>query len=367
MGSGGAQRQMTCLLAALSSKGHDVHLLLYYRQFQHFLPEVHAVGVEPIYVDSSTKLGRIWAVRRAIRRLQPDCVISYLNSPNILAALSSPGLRRIPVIVSERSLDIDGVTKANRLRFNIFRLVDQVVANSESQAQFIRQSFPFLASRVTTIRNCVSLPQMPSVRKSIHSPRRIVVGASVNPAKNVLRFIRGVAEASQVLPPQSFVVDWFGNNFFQDGKPTAASEYYLQAIQLVRSLNLQNIFFFHSAVNDLPDRLVNYDAACLPSIFEGCPNFICEAMAAGLPILSSQIGDIPEITGQTCGWLFDPNNESDIANQLIRFVRSDAEELQQMGYHARTRAVELFSQESFSDAYEAIIRKVVKKEGTPTQ
>ena len=126
LGSGGAQRQMTWLVRALVSRGHEIQLLTYY-DYDHFLPLIREVGVEPESIATASSFGRFWAARKKVREFGADVIISYLNTPSILAVYASLMPARIPVVVSERVFEEEGPNNANRIRFNIFRAADCVV------------------------------------------------------------------------------------------------------------------------------------------------------------------------------------------------------------------------------------------------
>lgn len=367
LGSGGAQRQMTRLIGTLIERGHQLELLTYFSEFQHFLPAVRAYGVEPQNVSSTSYWGRFWGIRRRIRRMKPDCLISFLNTPNLLAVFSSIGWPRIPVIVSERSLDNQGKTRANRLRFNAFRLADRVVTNSVAQKRFIEENFPFLTRRTVVVRNSVDFNLFhprdvdSSAESSSSSAKglRIIVGASVIPVKNTHRLI----EAVDVVRRSSgldVVVDWYGNNLFQDGRPTEQSKFFLEAQALVERLGLQEHFRFFDAVTDFHLRLHDYDAVCLPSLFEGCPNLVCEAMASGKPVIASDISDIAEIVGSK-DFLFDPLSVSSIADAIRRLGQLAPERRKQRGRELYLRAQQLFSQDAFGAAYDRLLHEVAER------
>jgi glycosyltransferase involved in cell wall biosynthesis len=362
LGSGGAQRQMTALVRALVKQGHEVRLLVWYPQFDHFFPDVRSVGVEPENAGAKTRLGRLWKVRRMVRQQSPDCLISFLTSPNFHAVATSPGFHRIPVIVSERTIDIAGKTWANRLRFNVYRLADRVVANSVAQTDFIKSQFPFLASRTVTIVNAVDLQKFTPVPRQESTGRRIIIGASVNPVKNAHRLVEAFHRASSSLPAGALQLDWFGNNFRENGNPTADSAYYEEVVALRDRFGLQDTFRFHGPVGDMHLRFRNYDAACLPSLFEGCPNFLCEAMASGLPVLASRVSDLQNMVGEAeadgCGRLFAPLSVDEMADVLKAFAVAPGDRLATEGKNARARAERMFSPEVFAGSYGKLIAEI---------
>jgi glycosyltransferase involved in cell wall biosynthesis len=58
------------------------------------------------------------------------------------------------------------------------------------------------------------------------------------------------------------------------------------------------------------------DLVTLPSYNEGCPNVVIEALAAGRPVVATNVGGIPEIMDDTCGRMVPPRNVPALARAL---------------------------------------------------
>ena len=209
LNSGGAQRQMTWLIRSLVELGHDVRLLTYY-EYDHYLPLVRSLGVKPENVESSTKIGRFWNVRAAIRKHKPDVIISFLKMPNMMGVFAGLPPKRIPTIVSERSQDVGGKNLSNRIRFNVFRQASKVVANSHTQNEFIKNHFPFLSGNLSTIVNCVDLEKFKPNARQEDERLRIMIAATVCDGKNPFGLIRASSILFEQNVPHS--IDWFGKS-----------------------------------------------------------------------------------------------------------------------------------------------------------
>jgi glycosyltransferase involved in cell wall biosynthesis len=74
---------------------------------------------------------------------------------------------------------------------------------------------------------------------------------------------------------------------------------------------------------ELLDRLVDADVCCLPSLSEGLPCSLLEAMSLGLPLVATSVGGIPELIrdGEN-GLLVPPNNKEALANALLALASS---------------------------------------------
>jgi glycosyltransferase involved in cell wall biosynthesis len=87
---------------------------------------------------------------------------------------------------------------------------------------------------------------------------------------------------------------------------------------------------------------VHYSAAAacvLPSVWiENSPLVAYECLSAGLPMLGSRIGGIPELIEPECGLTFEPRNPADLARAVVQFLRLPQAERERMSTTARLRA-----------------------------
>ena len=102
------------------------------------------------------------------------------------------------------------------------------------------------------------------------------------------------------------------------------------------------------------------DIFCLPSLYEGYPNVICEAMACGLPVVCSNVCDNPLIVENGVGgFLFNPISEENIANALELMINLSKKDKLNMSRHNRRCVVERNSSVVFLNKYLTLIEKIV--------
>ncbi|MBX6330718.1 MAG: glycosyltransferase [Gemmatimonadaceae bacterium] len=107
---------------------------------------------------------------------------------------------------------------------------------------------------------------------------------------------------------------------------------------------------------DVPDILAAADAFVMPSLSEGLPLALVEAMSASLPIVASDVGGIPEaVTRDVEALLAPPGDPVALAAALAR-VLGDASLRARLGAAARRRALRDFSVATMGDAYERLYR-----------
>jgi glycosyltransferase involved in cell wall biosynthesis len=113
-----------------------------------------------------------------------------------------------------------------------------------------------------------------------------------------------------------------------------------------------NSFFMAKAALDLTvcSRFPTMDIFVLPSVVAGNSNAILEAMAAGLPIVSTPVGGTPMLVGpHGTQLLFDVNDDS-LARTLIRLIR-DGQTRQTIGAQMRARVADYFNIQHVAHVY----------------
>jgi glycosyltransferase involved in cell wall biosynthesis len=108
---------------------------------------------------------------------------------------------------------------------------------------------------------------------------------------------------------------------------------------------------------DIPELLAEADVFALASDYEGHPIALMEAMAAGLPVVATAVGGVPEIVGDA-GLLVPPRDGAALAAAFTR-LREDSELRAELGRRAWERAAS-FSAANMVRAYETLFEEVVR-------
>ena len=113
------------------------------------------------------------------------------------------------------------------------------------------------------------------------------------------------------------------------------------------------------AYNYLP----HFSVFVLPSLTEGLPITILEAMQAKIPIVASRVGGIPAVleNGKT-GILVEPGNPNALADAIIR-VWSDPQGLLEMGKRARETALTKYSSRRMAEDYLCVYNMIIERRG----
>ncbi len=384
LSSGGAPRDLVRLAVGLKNRGHRVEVLVYWPG-DFFAETLAKAGICVTRLRARNPLHLVLAMRRAIRNGRPDVVAAFTPGPSLLAELAGLPRRDHAVVSVELGLDSAYRRPWQWIKCMLHRLADAVVCNSHAQRQRIAEQAPKLKDRTHLIVNGMDLKRFP-VRGAIAAPGRhdedmtdrsgglrILVLARFHPVKNPF----GLLEAMEILrdnhPAVDVVVAWHGEHI-GSGDPRAyrwrarfrrkMDDFYKTLEEAVAERSLTERFLMHPEREDVVPLYHAADAVCMPSFSEGMSNVICEAMACGVPLLASRVGDSPRLVvdGRN-GFLFDPNSPRDIAETILRFANMPSEARRRMGAEGRRMAEAMPTPDMFADRYIALFETVTARRG----
>ena len=346
LGPGGAQRQLCGLAVMLKKKYSDVTVLTYFKNdfYKGYLEENHVRSVN--VVDTRGAIERLINILKFIKKENPDWVIAYQETPSLISSLVKLLGGKFKLIVSERNTT-QQLTLKDKIRFFLYRYATAVVPNSYSQENFLASRYKWMKKKLCTITNFVDLNNF-SFNKHIRSEiPLIVIAASIWPPKNTLGFIDALKIlASKDVP---FKVKWYGYS-------EANEEYFELAQAKIDQCKLSEYIELLPKTKDIQEVYRQSDYFCLPSFYEGVPNVISEAMSTGRPILCSNVCDNPRyVIEEVNGYLFDPNNPENMAEQILKGLSVSDQVYDQMCQESRKRAEEMLSMDTFINKYLEII------------
>lgn len=348
LGAGGAERQICGLAAMLTKAGYSCRLITYFEN-QFYEPYLRQNGVDYQFVPKLwNKKTRVFRVARYVRRYKPDVVISFLDSVNMTMCLAKLFFKA-KLIVSERNNNTC-ITRRDNVLFNIYRMADVIVPNSNTQGKFICNNFPFLSKKVHPIINFVDVNRFVPAETPVHNDiLRIVTVARYTQQKNVLTYLKAIRMVKDMGLNVHF--DWYGSKY--------NVAYYAEVEREYKQLGIADYLMLHDESKKIEEEYSKADIFCLPSLFEGYPNVVVEALSCGLPILCSNVYENPYIVEEGVnGFLFDPEKPEDIADAINKIVNLTHDERIEMGKRNRQLCLKCNTEEAFLKSYVELIENL---------
>jgi len=344
---GGGEKWVVLLLKGLAARGHEVHLFC---NRESIAERARAEGVEASVgvLGGHLALWQPWTFASRLRAFQPD---AFLVSTFKKVWLGGPAgrLAKVPRVVARIGLDTDLPGKHWTYRLAFSHWVDSVLVNAEGIRREVVRSLPGDdPARVATVYDGIAMPSsMPEVRAAraaLELPADVPIIGSVTRLSRPKRLDR-LLEATARLP---------GVHCALAGQGELEDELRARA----ESLGIAHRVHFLGYRTDVPNVLAALDVFVLTSDQEGMANAMLEAMAAGVPVVSTPVSGAeealaPDQRGRAPGVVVD-GTPAAVTDAVRRILDAAASRLA-MGEEGRRRARDRFAYERMLDAWEAVL------------
>ena len=300
---------------------------------------VHSVGE-----DSSSRFSRLVRLTRFFRCRQIDVVHTHNTYAHFYAALAAR-LAGVPVTVNTQHGRGCGNRRKARIQFRLANHVTrQIVAVSEDAAELCRDDDPRSAYKTTRIWNGIDLDKF-VFRGPSDTPTAISV-ARLSPEKDFGTLLKAVSLVRSAVPR-------FRLRIVGDGPERSHLE------RLARDLNVHDNVEFLGERSDIPELLAKAGFFVSSSLTEGISLTLLEAMAVGLPVLTTAVGGNPEVVVEGETGRLVPSEDPDALAAGIIAMCGDRVEWPAMGYLGRLRAEQCFDVRQMVEQYESLYRELL--------
>jgi glycosyltransferase involved in cell wall biosynthesis len=351
--TGGSERQFVALSRCLDPEQFRVNLGC----IQAKGTFLDGINVEKFPLGGSLYGFRSLKTRMRLRRKLREQRIAIAHAFDFYANLTlvpSARLARVAVVIgSQRQLGDLLTPLQSRAQAMMFRWCDAVVCNSNAAAQRLIDD-GLAPSKVTVIWNGLA-PEVfagaaPALLRRPGWVRAGMIARMNSLVKNHSLLLRAAARIKDNVPPVEFVMAGDGPL-----RPTLEQE--------AASLGLGEHVRFLGDRGDIAAILASLDLTVLPSNSESLSNAILESMAAGVPVVASNVGGNPELVSEDRGILVSAGEETSLADAILRLAQNESLRIQ-MGQNCRRFAVENFSLDQMRRRHEALYAELLARKGT---
>jgi len=336
-----------------------------------------AKGVEPIIipqlrrnVDPLGSLITLFKLYRLMRRERPHIVHTHTATAGLLGRLAAK-LAGVPVILHTfhghvlhgyfGPLQSKALVWMERL---LARLSDRIVTVSEGQRQELAAYGIAPLEKITVVPLGFELEELLACESHRGELRRelgltdgnklVGIVARLVPIKNHHLFLQAAQVVAEAVPQARFLV-------VGDGELREELEVY------ARDLGLDEKAFFTGWRRDLPRLYADLDVVALTSINEGTPVSLIEALAAGVPVVATAVGGVPDVVvdGET-GYLVEAGDVKGLAEAIIELLRNP-ERAKEMGSAGREAVYPRFATQTLIANVEGLYAQLLRQERSNEQ
>jgi glycosyltransferase involved in cell wall biosynthesis len=311
---GGTELAAYNIAIHLAQRHHDVHLMtgeeftttsiqkdngdfLVYRLA---FPQVPLIGISILWLKMVLTL----------RKIHPDLTHVQDISMSVPAFVTKK-LFGIPYVVMTQGSDIYHPDTFDRLiRKTVLKNASGVIALTKDMKKRLQQ---VVDRDITVIPNGVDITPFQEMKRSSHQMQKsLIFVGRIEQVKGIEYLLQAMVTVIQKYPQVRLVI-----------LGTGEDEARIQALAAILPLEKSVEFVGSVPHEEVPRYMADSDIFVLPSLSEGFPLVIVEAMAAGLPILATNVGGLKEVVQDRMnGFLVDPQNAGALADKLLFMLQN---------------------------------------------
>jgi len=356
MGFGGQEIRVLSEARGLRERGHDV--MLYCASGARIGEEAARYGVPATKLPIARKTPRaILALARALASRRFDVVCTHSSTDSWLAALALRTMAPRPALVRMRHVSVP-VPDNPATRWLYRRATARIVTTGEALRDELVRNLDIAADRIDSVPTGIDSQAFAardkwSARRALGLPEDVPLVGIVATLRS-WKGHRHLLEAMTHLQHRDARLVIVG-----DGPQREA------LVEQARTLDIVPRVVFAGHRDDIADWLASFDVFALPSYAnEGVPQALLQAMAAGVPCVTTDVGAIPEIARHDdTAWIVAREDPRALARGIDR-VLDDPALGRRLAGRARALVTSRHGYQAMLDRMEAIYRRAIAERGT---
>lgn len=302
--------------------------------------------IRPLY-----DLMAIAELRRVFKEFNPDLITLHSAKAGLLGRIAAIGEGRTVIFTAHGWSFTEGISWYKASLFKVLEritapLASRIITVSEYDRSIALNAGLGPAEKIQTIHNAMPEVSAAASPEQNHGAVRIIMVARLDEQKDHETLFNALVS----LKDRNWVVDLVGDGPHEE-KLLAMAER-LEIADRIRFLGLRK---------DVDALLAESHIFVLTSMWEGFPLTVLEAMRAGLPVVASAVGGIPEsVEEDRTGYLV-PRNGVEALRQCLAYLIDHPEERLRLGEGGRQRFEERFRFERMAEQTLAVYKELVAK------
>lgn len=349
-GFGGAEIMCENLCYELTGLGHEVIVISLYNYHSEISNRIEKRGIPIIYLKKhlGPDLRIICKLKKILKKINPDIIHTHLSAVlySTPATLSMKSIKKIHTVHNMADKELIGFRQ--KLNYFNYKLGVVPVALSPEIKKSIIKIYHLNSETVPIVFNGINLDKYKKKANYDYNEKFVLI--------HVGRFAKqknhkGLIEAFKIFHEriENSQLCLIGNGEEIDNIKEMVSE-----------LHLQDCVEFCGNQTDVYSYLNKADTFILPSLYEGIPLTIIEAMGTGLPIIATRVGGIPDLIVDGENGLLTDLNAENIANAIYRLA-TNKDLRQKLGNNGFLHS-KVFSAEYMAKRYCEVYENLISKE-----
>lgn len=367
LNTGGAEMMLKRLIESHAGNPSMRHFVISLTGLGTLGPQLRLIGVEVFSLDMKNVLGIplvLWKLVILIRKLRPDIVQTWMYHADFLGGLAARIAGNSHVIWGVRTTDVraGGSRSTALVRWLCARLsgwVPQVIVCAAEASRQAHIAVGYAHSKMVVIPNGYDFSRLRASAEE-RTILREEYGISQNDfVVGSLGSFRAVKHHENFVCAAGLLASRFPQlKFFMVGRDLDWGN--AQLANWIKNTGCQDRFILLGERKDVPQCLAAMDIFCLHSRTEGFPNVLAEAMAMGLPCVTTDVGDAAMLLGDT-GVVVTKENPAVLAEGVMGVLALDLAQRSALGELAKTRVQAEFSIDRARARFEELYRRVLSE------
>ena len=368
LGIGGAELMLRRLIQYSATRGSVSHVVISLGDLgavgldlRESGIEVHSLKMRPLYKFPFA----FFRLVILIKKIRPDITQTWMYHADLIGGLAArlAGCRKVVWGIRNTSIPQNKFSMTSLLIlvsaiFSKFIPI-KIICCAESARQ-MHITLGYDSGKMCVIPNGYDLTLFVPLAGALRHIERKRIGVGIgetvigvvgrfDPLKDFLNFIH--AAKLIALKRESITFLMVGRNL--DGNN-------LELMGWLKDSGIQDRFILLGERSDVPRLMGLMDIFCLPSLSEGFPNVLAEAMAAGIPCVTTNVGDA-KLIAASLALVVPPQNPSELARAITKLINLPLNQLLELGEKSRLSIQNNYSLERIISSYESFWQQLQRE------
>lgn len=289
------------------------------------------IEVYPYFIRGKFDLSSVKSLKKIIMDNSIDIIHTHNRQEDLMGGIASflTATPAVSTIHDRINMDQDG-KKVRNIQSAVYHFIlrncfDRIITVSKATYEDIKTYAGVNEDKIVHVVNGIDLQRIKPVKDTV----RLRTELGISPRSKVVGFVARIRGNSfgkkgivHLIDCAQIVLDQYPETVFVVSGEDSESAQILKKI--CDSKKVLPNFRFTGYREDIIDIINCFDMLVCPSLFEGLPRVVMEAMALGKPVIGSNVDGIPEVVQDTItGYLVEPKNPAMLAQKIVSLINDD--------------------------------------------